>query len=331
MKENSTFRGLRLPELYYDRIHPSDAGHTILAHGLVHLLKRANLMLELEALESAEATTSETRGTSGATAADAVSADARGAGMQAPSAGRLEHVAACVAQPLPRPMLPNVAGTASRRLQCHDAESLKALVDPGGCVGWAHAIEFSPSGAPKPGWVATAPGAHCTFAYDLANASASTQRIGIGFLRSYAHMGQARLECVHDCACEALIIDAHHEARISPLDLRYFSVTTRPGPEAAASGAGALARAAAGSTRRCGLRLTVLRTTSSGEHKFKLTALFLNQHGGDEHFGKWIYKKADEAASAAHAATAERPRLDSPAARFRARLRPSPWRWQAQA
>ena len=32
--------------------------------------------------------------------------------------------------------------------------------------------------------------------------------------------------------------------------------------------------------------------TSSGEHKFKLTALFLNQLGGKDMFGGWTAKNA---------------------------------------
>ena len=44
MKENATFNGLRLPQLYYDRIHPSDHGHTIIAHGLIQLVRATALV-----------------------------------------------------------------------------------------------------------------------------------------------------------------------------------------------------------------------------------------------------------------------------------------------
>ena len=115
-------------------------------------------------------------------------------------------------------MQPNVAGAAKRRLQCHDAESLRALADEprlpssfigssstgsgstgsgsgvgssiGGCVGWTYTVERSPSGVPKPGWIASAPSAHCTFSYRLSNASAAVHRVGVGYLKSYEHMGQ---------------------------------------------------------------------------------------------------------------------------------------------
>ena len=86
-------------------------------------------------------------------------------------------------------MLPNVAGASRRRLECHDASSMRALVernplgggnDPlggnsplggisplGGCSGWTYVVERSPSGVPKPGWIAHRPGASCTFTYGL--------------------------------------------------------------------------------------------------------------------------------------------------------------------
>ena len=39
----------------------------------------------------------------------------------------------------------------------------------------------------------------------------------VGFLRSYERMGAVRVDCVHDCACDALTIDAHLDEHISPL------------------------------------------------------------------------------------------------------------------
>jgi hypothetical protein len=56
-------------------------------------------------------------------------------------------------------MLPNVAGAEARRLECHDADSLHALVEREGCIGWAYAVERSPSGVPKPGWMSAVVGA----------------------------------------------------------------------------------------------------------------------------------------------------------------------------
>ena len=132
--------------------------------------------------------------------------------------------------------------------------------------------------------------------------------MGIGFLKSYEHMGQVRVTCEHECECEGLLIDAHTRERISPLDLQYFSARVKPMVGLGAGTAvGAAAEAAAllgvvPPKRRCGLQLTVLNTTSSGEHKFKLTALFLNQHGDDSYFGRWIFSQAAEARGAVEVA-----------------------------
>jgi hypothetical protein len=247
-------------------------------------------------------------------------------------------------------MLPNVAGAARRRLQCHDAESLRALAETGGesgegagsggCRGWAYTVERSPSGVPKPGWIASSPGAACTFAYPLGNASTSApvHRIGLGYLKSYEHMGTIEVTCVHQCTCAPLRIDAHSAERISPLDLVYLSATLEPSVRvvsghastpttfgaaaaaatttAATTAAAAAATAAPAAARKCGIRLTVLDATSSGEHKFKLTALFLNQHGDAAYFGRWIFSQAAEARGAVEVAEAAEQR-----SRQRAKLR----------
>jgi len=189
---------------------------------------------------------------------------------------------------------------------------MRHLVDLQACQGWAYVVERSPSGIAKPGWIATEVGASCVFAYTLgSNVSSSSSsalvtstpatfvdtsaeppspsdhgtspspsvalarnRIGLGFLKSYERMGIVRATCVHDCDCESLDIDAHTHNKFSPLDLQY--ITTTPRAHQAADGRG----------WRCGIRVTVLNQTSSGQHKFKLTALFLNKHGDDAYFGR---------------------------------------------
>lgn len=164
-------------------------------------------------------------------------------------------------------------------------------------------MERSSSGVPKPGWVATVAGASCVLSYAIAT-NASAHRVGLGFLKSYERMGRCvagaltlaptcsyigwvhtrltpglsvptcrrvLVECVHECKCDRMVLDGHHNLKISPYDLKYF--TARVG---GASVRPATAMARHGSMR-CGLRLTVQNETSSGERKFKLTALFLNQ------------------------------------------------------
>jgi len=180
MKANRTFGGLRLHELYYDRIHPSNYGHAILAHGLVHLLKTALLMLELTGAPMHAAhdepvvptpTSSPSMSPSAliALAHDDAVRFAAGRSVKPLNAklgdaNSTDALATC-ARPggirtlPPQPMLPNVAGAEARRLECHDADSLHALVEREGCIGWAYAVERSPSGVPKPGWLSAVVGA----------------------------------------------------------------------------------------------------------------------------------------------------------------------------
>ena len=263
MKANATFHGLGLLQLYYDRIHPSNYGHTLLALGLAHLFKRAALH------EALAATAPAAVGGGGATAARCPT------GAAAPE--------------LLRPMDASV-DPASTTLECFDAPALERLIEPRRCDGWALVVERSSAGAPKPGWIATRPGATCELGWPLpADGAAPNQLVGIGYLKSYEQMGRVQIECTGGCDCKAVTLDAHHDAKMSPYDLRYLHLHTHNASSATGAAAGAAVGAA---RRRCALRLTVLNETSSGSHKFKLTALFLNRESDQAFFGGWIFRKA---------------------------------------
>ena len=175
------------------------------------------------------------------------------------------------------------AGLQQPRMECHDADSMRThgLVEMTSCRGWSYIVERSRwSGAPKPGWVATSAGARCTFVYPLSAPSASHEeerihRIGVGFLRSYEHMGRVVLRCEYDCVCRATTLDGWWNLSFSPLEVEYLAVTIR--------------RRGYGS---CGLRVTVLNATSSGEHKFKVAALFINRRNESDFFGRHIVTQA---------------------------------------
>jgi len=241
MKANRSFHGLRLQQLYYDRIHPSDAGHSVLASAIAHLVKHAAL-LDL-------------------------------------AAGSREDACGVAEDPLPPPMQRRLVDDSQPRVQCYYAKALAGLVSSTRCDGWALRDERSSSGVSKPGYIATRAGAACSFEYRVASSS-RRHRIGVGYLKSYRQMGRVRIECSGRCSCEQTLIDAHHSLAFSPYDLRYFSVSLRN--DSSAIGAAAM----------CTLRLTVSNETSSGAHKFKLTALFINQQGERDLFGRWIMNQA---------------------------------------
>ena len=118
MKANETFHGLWLTQLYYDRINPSDRGHTILAEGLIHLLKRTRLLYHL---------------IQRSTTSDACEPPA----------------------PLRPPMQQEVGVKESRGLDCFDPDTIGTLIEPGRCSDWLYTVERSASGVPKPGYIAT--------------------------------------------------------------------------------------------------------------------------------------------------------------------------------
>ena len=124
MKANETFHGLHLTQLYYDRIHPSDRGHTILAQGLVHLFKRTRLFHHTVP---------------------------RPAGK----------VACSPPAPLRPPMQTEVGVKESRGLECFNPNTIHKMIEPGRCADWLYTVERSPSGTPKPGYIATSVGASC--------------------------------------------------------------------------------------------------------------------------------------------------------------------------
>ena len=100
---NATFHGVTLQQLYYDRIHPSDLGHTVLALALTHLFKRAALLA-------------------------AALAEPHAAGTAAAAAAAVPRGCAAVPAQLLSPMDKTV-DPASTALECFDAPVLGRLVD----------------------------------------------------------------------------------------------------------------------------------------------------------------------------------------------------------
>ena len=332
MKANTTFHGHGLTDLYYDRLHPSHHGHTILAQSLQFLLSRAATLPaqahawqheEIAADEASSAglalydRTSTSSSWPGGQAGRQAGRDRRaglGAGLSrfvrmptqqqrdesSPSPHQSSTSCAGLSPTLPPPMQ---EGILEAHMECHDAESMHFLgmVDRQRCHGWSYTVERSRwTGAPKPGIIATAAGAQCTFTYALdvpprtpktggassassaAMPHSSIHRVGVGFLRSYERMGRIALRCVYDCACSPITIDGWWKLSFSPLEVQYISVAIRPQGGAEEHG-------------RCGLEMTVLNDTSSGQHKFKVAALFINrQVNGTDFIGKYILTTAME-------------------------------------
>lgn len=81
------------------------------------------------------------------------------------------------------------------------------------------------------------------------------------YLKSYQHMGVALFKCVEGCSCTDLEVDAHQEDNVSVLHL-------------------ALLNAAPPNTT-CTISIRLSDKTSSGEHKFRVSGVIVNEHVPD--------------------------------------------------
>ena len=80
------------------------------------------------------------------------------------------------------------------------------------------------------------------------------------YLTSHEHMGIVRLECVQNCSCAPLHLDAHRnygsQRNMSIFEAADFNIT--------------------GESKECTLHLQVLPETTSGQHKFKVNQIVLS-------------------------------------------------------
>lgn len=114
------------------------------------------------------------------------------------------------------------------------------------------------SGKISPGVLAVVPGATLWVELDLLPSWGSALargavRIRISYLTSYVHMGMAAVGCDAHCSCEPQTLDAHRRVNESIFASHWFPARVTSSP--------------------CVLRLTVLATTSSGGHKFKVNQI----------------------------------------------------------
>ena len=255
--------------LHYDAVHPSGAGHWQLAVAVEFALFRQR---------------------------QPRAAAAQAAGLlpscELPRAGLLESTNLFASR--------SVAPAGS--MVCALGEDLHRHVLS--ASGWRYKVEYNSQGLPKPGYIADAPGATLDLCHrpDLAGlrrkrGSGTEEETGrvvsvawsLGYLMSYEHMGRMRGECLSresSCSCGTRVFDAHwrlpiSQPHISRLKLQIRYARSGSGglvPAAALLGGGTAAAAAAGCP--CKIRFTLLNTTGSDGHKFKLVALMSGFYTG---------------------------------------------------
>jgi lysophospholipase L1-like esterase len=194
--------------LFYDHMHPSIAGHLLLANALASALDWA-----------------------------------------------VRHPNDNDKKTIPPPTTPtDSTSTVVQHPKCYTTqETIMAHVTKNSGFSWM--IEHTKSGRKKPGLVATKEGAQVTFF--VSQRDPASNRIALGFLKSYQHMGKAgvSVNCSDGFSLNT-VIDAHHNEKTSVqafMEPRTGGiVTTDSSP--------------------CNLTVTVLKDSScpSKEHKFKI-------------------------------------------------------------
>jgi hypothetical protein len=258
---------IALPSFMSDCKHPTGAGHSFLAQLVLHRLLHAPPLVSSDA--SSPPPSSSSSSSSSVAADDAAVAT----GRCAPDA-----------RALPAPFYGG-AGQEMASSVCARGGQLGRYAEMDRSSGFNLTDEGRGKG--KIGLLANGVGRSISFCLPWPDPTHAGQRppqvLWLGFLRSYEHMGRARVSCSGGCACAPDVIDAHDiKDGVSVTDVRRIGL--RPNRRRAAAAAPAATgadSAAADDVGCCHVRLEITDGTSSGEHKFKVMSLLLG--GADAH------------------------------------------------
>ena len=241
---------MAIPTFMNDCKHPNGAGHTFLAQLILH-----RLLSPTYARGAADSTADGCRGAA-VSAAAGTSANA----LVGPS-GASAAVSAAVVLPTP---YYGAEGFEMASSVCARGEQLSQYVEASDVGGFNLSDEGRGKG--KLGYLAVGVGKSLSLCLPWPSEGARTkppQVLWLGFLRSYEHMGRARLHCDGQCSCAPDVIDAHDiKDGVSVTDVRRLPL--RPARRAVDKTDGC-----------CRIHLHITAGTSSGEHKFKLMSLLL--------------------------------------------------------
>lgn len=222
---------------FYDKVHPSDVGHQVMAE----LLAGVVLQAVDRVLASQEAGAAGTAGTSGSVAG--------GAGLDEPRAAEL-----------PPPMIPGNADVPTTL--CAMQEDFKPYARA--MQGFSYRAE-RPDAATfvdqKWGYTGVSPGDWVELEVSTADGTGDGAGGGddkatvfLGYLRSYEGMGQARVQCVSGCKCVATTVNARWKQKVSLTQMHQFKVSQHP---------------------RCKLRVTIVQPDDGGGSKVQLNAVMV--------------------------------------------------------
>ena len=273
-----------IPTFMNDCKHPTGAGHTFLAQLILHRLLHAPEALSADVADN-PAAAAHNAADAAAMAAAGDSGGGSGGGSGSSSGGLLVGGAGCATAPPAPPMLrvPHYGseGQESASSVCARGDQLSRYLERGAGASNDFNLTDEGRGKGKLGYLAYGVGKSIGFCLpwptpgERVSAGGALRKppqvLWVGFLRSYEHMGRARVSCSGACSCASDVIDGHDiKDGVSVTDVR--RVGLRPNR-----------RAGADSTLEacCRVRLQIGTGTSSGEHKFKVMSLLLG--GADAH------------------------------------------------
>uniref|UniRef100_A0A7S0IPL4 SGNH hydrolase-type esterase domain-containing protein n=1 Tax=Calcidiscus leptoporus TaxID=127549 RepID=A0A7S0IPL4_9EUKA len=236
--------------VFHDRHHPGAWGHSLLAQMVVHRLSQAVMaVLDEEAHSHSYRRVSSPQ-------CEQLAADSWSASLGAPLISKVAEAEVGM---------------------CIKEEGLKSLMAD--ARGFEYRVEGSDAKM-KPGLIGMHPGDHVLLCVDVSRAPRGGDFVVIlGHLISYEHMGIASIECVGDCECKSTQVDAHVQGgKFSVFKARTIHMMR---PAKAAEQRLASQKPGCG----CALRLSILKETSSGEHKFKVLSLMSAVHEGSIRYG----------------------------------------------
>jgi hypothetical protein len=164
-------------------------------------------------------------------------------------------------QRLPPPVNPEAAQERWSTF-CADGLKLKDHVTENKGWKWVDEGSNACAGCHKYGYATLEVGASITFKVNSAvlseedKKSNGTVKLAISYLRSYSNMGVARLECVSGCKCKPSDIDAKNVKPTSEMFTHRITISDHP---------------------KCLLKLTVLKKTNTGKHKFRVSSLAVHK------------------------------------------------------
>ncbi|KAK9833339.1 hypothetical protein WJX81_007962 [Elliptochloris bilobata] len=185
-----------------------------------------------------------------------------------------EGDAAAVVAELPEPMLPSNWESATGA--CLHDESLHAAALPGmeSTKGFAWVDDKTSYGAHRWGWASEHVGDFLELQVDTSipeSPAGADSWLSVAVLMSYQHMGAAQFECVRNCKCNTLQIDALWKLRMSIKEHWHVKVTASP---------------------ECVVRLSNVAPERADGNRFKLEAFTVRP--GDLYLGEGMYHFGSE-------------------------------------